>query len=661
MLQILTDRPIVRLIVNSIPQNIQRFVGQFVFLLLIMAVWRAVFLIFQGPDLIASNSLLYLRSFYIGLRLDLVIGAYFILPLFILDWFRLIPRLEQVVGRITRHYLVAIAALLSFMSIIDLYFYEEFNSHLNLLVFQANVVRSETFRYIWEQYAVIRIILVLGGISWGVYKLLSWLEKRAVQSRKGWKSQLTAGIISLVFLVLAIRGGWQERPIDWGHAMFSDDFTANQIALNGIFLLGRSAVQLSSEQSLQKSLNHFDDQQALEDTKALLLGPGEAYTNPFNLERVITDPTPIQPNIVLVILESHLGSLCGYINPTEVGVTPVLDSLAHNGLAFDRCYANGSRSAFGISSILMSWPVLPGLPLISQMESSRGAPSLANYLRQIGYQNIFLYGGDSQFDNMEGFAKANGYDQVIDDDDLDEPEGTMWGIFDHHMFDESLELLDSATTPLQLTLFTTSNHQPWEVPGDYASRIPPFEDTDFRSGKVHRTMSYVDLALGEFMEQASSKPWFENTLFVFVADHGLTRYRQQFEDLRNGHIPWVIYSPKIIQESLLISAPVSQMDIMPTLFGIIDYPLPYTAMGRDALTNATAFAPRITNDYFVWVEDDFQYGELLNQNSELHRIRDPLQMERESIDAKGPKFLYYQNRHRKFLQTAFTQFKAFGE
>mgnify|MGYP002638784690 CR=1 FL=1 len=628
--------------------------------MLLESFWRFTFLLFQTNHMEIPKWTLYSQAFFVGLRLDAIIASVLLIPVVLtIFWIHYLVG-QKIISAVLKWYLVIVTILISYLSVIDIFFFEEFNTHLNILLMQSNVVRIESILFLWQEYPIIKFSASILVVAWTGHLLLKALDKRLRETISTWPTLLGAGVLSLLMLVTGLRGGWQERPIDWGYAMFSEDNLANQIALNGIFFLGRSVIELSSEKNLRNRLHFSSNESALENTKKLIGGANEIFLEDFSLKRKLIINKSIKPNIVLIILESHVGLFCGYINPDEQRVTPVLDSLASQGIAFTHSFANGPRSAFGISSILMSWPVLPGLPLISLIGATKKVPCIANYLKEVGYNNIFLYGGDSQFDNMQGFAKTNGYDRVIDRDDLPALPGTMWGIYDHHVFDYAKNLLDEATAPLQLTLFTTTNHQPWEYPETYKSRIPDFSDVSFRNGDVHRTMAYVDLVIGEFMASARKAPWFDNTIFVFVADHGLTVYRDQFEDLRNGHIPMLIYAPGILAESRTIERPTSQVDILPTLFGIIGYAEPFEAMGRDVLNDDGAFASRITNDYMLWLEDDYLYTEILGQSSTLSRIDDYYKMSTSQIQDNDPKFYSVPPKYHDYLQTAFTQFKSFG-
>ena len=644
-----------------VPPSFIRLWLSFLYLVLLQGFWRFIFLLFQSSELSSDKWPFYFKSFWVGAHLDAVIASYFLLPvlltIFWLHYFISAWRYAQAL----RIYLALATAIISMLSLIDVYFFLEFNTHLNILTRQANVLRIESIQFLWFEYPVLKI---LGGVSlltWMGHLLMQFVDGRISKQTGRWPGQIVFSLVSLVMLVSTLRGGWQERPIDWGYAIFSDDNLSNQIALNGIFVLGRSVIELSSEKNLRKSLTYVSTETALEDTREMIRGDNEIFIDDTSLKRKFVNAELITPNIVLFILESHVGEFCGYINPAEQGVTPVLDSLARKGISFTQCIANGQRSAFGIGSILMSWPTLPGLPLISQIEATQHAPCLANTLEQVGYRNIFLYGGLSQFDNMKGFALANGFDEVIDRDVLPEQPGTMWGMYDHYVFDYAKKLLDETEKPLQLTLFTTTNHQPWDFPESYKASVGEFSKDKFRSGAVHKTMKYVDTVLGEFMDDARSAPWFDNTIFVFVADHGLTVHRENFEDLRNGRIPLVFYAPQILGEPRLITQPVSQVDILPTLLSIIGYPEAFEAMGRNVLAHDNGYASRITNDFMVWYDGDNLLTEILGQSSTANKINDFSTMELSPLSNESAEMIKLRDRYHSYLQTAFTQFKGFGK
>jgi len=287
---------------------------------------------------------------------------------------------------------------------------------------------------------------------------------------------------------------------------------------------------------------------------------------------------------------------------------------------------------------------------------------LGSALRAAGYSTMFLYGRDSQFDNMNGFLSANSFDQVLDRKDFSSVHaGTKWGIFDHAVFDRTLEELDKSSKPMFLTLFTTSNHQPWSIPPEYEAATPNFPDTLYRQGDVHRSMAYVNQALGEFMEKAARHEWYDNSVFVFIADHGLTVHKSPLAKVQNAHIPFVIYAPGLSLEPRIIDKPVSQVDVAPTVLGLIDYPLPYTFFGQNALAAVNGVACKIIGGEAFWLQDDYLYFERFGQEAKLFKIQKSLADTFEQIPSNSSLFNTYQKNFRSYLQTGSDQVKAFGK
>lgn len=622
-----------------------------------MDFWRLYFLIRTFSDLQAPQFYLYFKAFLIGFRLDAVIAGYLTLPVLLTIFLPWIGWASKIYRKIFWIYTAATLVLISFLNLVDANFFQEFGTHINILAVQRNAVQGDTLRYIWQEYHVIGMILAMAVSSFIMYKVLKVVVGRLKQETAGYVKYTAVFIFSLAALVTAVRGGWQERPINWGHAMFSNHEPANQIAMNGIFLLSRSVIELASEGKLDQTLSYYPRSEALDQVIRLISNPGESFIDSSRLVRKNNSGRPpIKPNIVLFILESHVGEFCGFINPEMKNVTPVLDSLANNGLMYTNCYANGKRSAYGISSIVNSWPTLPGYPLIATVEAQQDIQTAGTLLKGIGYDTIFLYGGDADFDNMKGFLRANGFDSILERKDFPAfTPGTKWGVFDHYVFEKSMQLLDQAQDPLLLTVFTTTNHQPFEIPEEYEDQIPFFDYT-YRDGKTHRTMSYVDRSIGAFMAESKSRDWFDNTLFVFISDHGLNIHREMYEDPRNAHIPLVIYGPGIVDQPRVIDTLVSQADVLPTLLHLIGYSEPYRLFGRNTLADGPGFACRVANDHILWLERDILYIEDLKQSAAAYAYSSIYQQPYTELAKTDPGFSQIQKRCRSYLQTAYFAF-----
>ena len=239
-----------------------------------------------------------------------------------------------------------------------------------------------------------------------------------------------------------------------------------------------------------------------------------------------------------------------------------------------------------------------------------------------------MYGGDSNFDKMKAFVEANQFDQVIDrllDSDLqklnldNKNQGVNpWGIFDEHLFKKYIELMDNKNGPTFTTILTTTNHVPWIIPDSLKLAIPDYKskNKDFEESK--KTMIYVDMMLKQFFNQIEGKDWFENTVFIITADHGLNIYKSYANDARNGLIPFLIYN-KNLDSHPEIAKTVSHIDIIPTfldLIGEIEAFPEKELFGCSGFKGTNGFAFRNNDNNIQWIENGLVYSENVGFNFE---------------------------------------------
>ena len=297
------------------------------------------------------------------------------------------------------------------------------------------------------------------------------------------------------------------------------------------------------------------------------------------LEREVTAPGPPRPlNLVLVSIESlgadYVESLGG-----RKGLTPNLDRLAAEGLSFTHLYATGLRTVRGLEALSLSVPPTPG-HAVPMRPHNKDFQTLGKVLAEHGYAPLYLYGGYSYFDNMRDFFEGNGY-TVIDRGALaasDISHETIWGVADEDLFRLAIREIDArsaAGTRVFAHIMTTSNHRPFTYPEGRID-IPPGSGRD---GAV----KYTDWAIGRFIEDASHRPWFSETLFVFVADH--TSHGRGRTDLppENYHIPLIVYAPGIVA-SRRVDWVASQIDVAPTVLALLRISYISRFFGQDILT-----------------------------------------------------------------------------
>jgi phosphoglycerol transferase MdoB-like AlkP superfamily enzyme len=271
-------------------------------------------------------------------------------------------------------------------------------------------------------------------------------------------------------------------------------------------------------------------------------------------------------NVVLISVESlSAEDLGAFGNPQ--GLTPHLDRLAREGLLFTRLYATGTRTVRGLEALSLGTPPIPGQAIVRRPGNEHLA-TVGEILRRQGYETYFIYGGYGYFDNMNAYFAGNDY-QVIDRTDFPRDSvgfANVWGVADEYLFDNTLTVLDrahAAGKPFLAQVMTTSNHRPYTYP---AGRID-IPSPGSRPGAV----KYTDYAIGRFIEQARKRPWFNDTLFVIVADHCAAVAGKSKLPVEGYHIPLILYAPKLLKPGRNARL-VSQIDIPPTLLDTMGLP-----------------------------------------------------------------------------------------
>jgi phosphoglycerol transferase MdoB-like AlkP superfamily enzyme len=267
-------------------------------------------------------------------------------------------------------------------------------------------------------------------------------------------------------------------------------------------------------------------------------------------------------------------------------LTPFLDSLADQGLFFTNLYAAGNRTVRGLEAVTLCLPPAPGESIIKRKDNKRKF-SVGYVFKRRDYAVKFLYGGYSYFDNMKDFYSGNGY-EVIDRDSLTDNEITfanVWGACDEDMARKAIQVMNRETSegrPFFNHWMTVSNHRPFTYP---EGKIDIPGDSKSRKGGV----KYTDYALSRFFKMAERQPWFNNTVFVIVADHCASSAGKTTLPMDKYRIPAIIYSKGFIKPEK-IPVLMSQIDLMPTVLGLLHFSYPSRFYGADVLK--TDYRPR---------------------------------------------------------------------
>ncbi len=471
-----------------------------------------------------------------------------------------------------------------FSALSEWFFWDEFGVRFNFIAVDYLVYSKEVINNILESYPVYRLVSLLAVIALGVTLLLRGCLRTGLASElPSWRQRFT-GVGGLALLALVSFGllgqdsprglggnTYQRELASNGPYQFFAAFRNNELDYAQFFpTLPTAEAARQLRQELQSDNVHF------------------VGTDPLDIRRHIDNPgEPRKLNVVLVTIESFSAKYMGSFGNTR-GLTPNLDRLRKESLFFNNFYSTGTRTDRGLEAITLSVPPTPGRSIVKRIGRESGFGSVGQQLVAKGYDSVFVYGGRGYFDNMNAFFSGNGY-RIVDQANAPAEEvkfTNAWGMADEDLYSQAIKAADAdfaSGKPFFLQLMTTSNHRPYTYP---AGRID-IPSGDGRDGAV----KYTDWAINDFLTRARQKPWFDNTVFIFVADHCAGSAGVQDLPVDEYHIPLFVYAPKWIQpreESQLAS----QIDLAPTLLGLLNMDYESTFYGRDLL-KPQGQAPRV--------------------------------------------------------------------
>ena len=385
------------------------------------------------------------------------------------------------------------------------------------------------------------------------------------------------GIFVLVILVvfIGVRGGIQRKTIHIIDAYSIGDPAQGNLILNGAYSALRSfdnkpsvRHEFYSETELQQYAREFG-----------LVGDNPAF--PF--QRHFTDKQPSKLNVVVVVLESWSYKYIDALSGNNYGITPNFDKLVKEGLVFDRFYAAGQRSIDGLQAILTGVPNLVDLPALGWGLESNKFSRLGHMLGKHGYHTLFAQSSRRTSFHIDSIAAATGFKDYYGMEDMQleldyaDPESFWYG-WDHETFNKVQQRLTEVKQPFFSFIFTGSTHGPYGTLPKRFLKKPHASDSE--EGFMN-TLYYADWAIGQFMQEARQQSWFDNTVFIFTADHTVGAYRSG-STTEQFHVPLLIYSPQHIKAGVdnTIS---SHFDIMPTIIDLLGLPDSFSTSGQSLL------------------------------------------------------------------------------
>lgn len=528
------------------------FARYFLFWLLYFAVDRFIFMFIFHIKLRNIPLSEKLATYYHALRLDLSMAAYLtVIPLLVYTFWYFTDR-EKIAFNWVRIYNGVLIVLFSLISVINFNIYREWGSKVNSRAIEF-AVRTPNESLASSASSPIFLILFVFLILLAVGFYLNFiLIRRYIQFSKTptW-AKFSITLLTLSFNFLLIRG-IGNIPNSQSMAFFSTHQILNHASLNTEWNLMSSMLANSK---VKKNPYRYVNQQ-------------QADIEVGNLYHVAKDTTisflkTERPNVVIFILESFTADLTKALG-NEDGITPTLDSLAKKGVSFSQIYATGNRTDKGLIGSLTGFPTLATASIVSWPEKMQKIPAISQKLYQNGYQTSFYYGGASEFDNYKIFILGHQYQKLTDRYTFDKKDmNSKWGAYDGLVFNKQLTDANATKQPFFSTILSLTNHEPFELPVRYkfgsADNVQRFKSTAF----------YTDSCIGSYLSEAKKQPWYKNTLFVFIADHGhtLPKTNHEIYEPQRYHIPMIFYGDVIKEEfkAKVFDQTGSQQDLAATL------------------------------------------------------------------------------------------------
>jgi membrane-anchored protein YejM (alkaline phosphatase superfamily) len=573
----------------ALPPQFRLLLWMFLAGLVVFQLGRLVFFIVNSDQITGIPIGTIISAFLIGFRFDAIIVLWILLPLLLLlPW---LPRRLASVRWVARLYVTAAFSLSALLLLIDARFYDNLGTHLNFLAYEYFNQGNTFWHLVFSDPMFYQFIL-----GWLAASVIIWIcigrlirVCAEVRFETRWFVYAVWFVIAFALTFLGIRGRTGLSPIGWSVAYFSDNQFINQLGLNGVYTLGRATMEEGNDPRLSylpesERFPFIPLADGIDTVQAMLGQPNGLWLEPGkSLLRETSQPPPpwgFKANVVIVLMESWSGQLTGSLGYPR-HLTPRFDSLAENGILFTNFYANGVRSNYGIGATLCSFPALPGRSIMTRYNAAHPFVALSEILQERGYQNIFAYGGDIVFDNMKGFLTTKKYGRLLDDEYFGkENVFAKWGVPDHLVFDKLVTMIDSLPRPFNLTAFTLSNHEPFDLPDSSVQRYKDNSDTS----RLYNVQLYADKAIGDFISRFKEHSAFDSTIFVFVSDHTKRGEDRYLLDPLGFQIPLLIYSPNLIGDSAVrVDVVGGQIDVIPTLMGMLGGEYQHASWGRNLL------------------------------------------------------------------------------
>lgn len=569
--------------------------------LVLLSVSRAVFVIWYHERVAITNELV--NIFLQGVRADLIlIGIWVFIPVLCAPFF-FWKRANAVWFSWTYLWSLLGVVIILFMELATPAFLHQFDVRPNRIFIEYLLYPREILSTLWHGF---RWPLIIGLVLTPLFgSIIHRFLKLPGVNQSPWSLIKMLLVWPLVVLIvfMSIRSTTSHRPANPALFAITGDSMVNSLVINSTYSVLYALYSMKHEARSSEIYGKLPTSIMLKHTLEWPWLDTYQFNNPEypTLHRQVAVLERKRPLNLVIVLQESMGatfvkSLGG------IGVTPELEKLVEKGMWFEHMYATGTRSVRGIEAVISGFLPTPAQSVVKLSNSQRNFMTMATLLASAGYHTQFIYGGEAHFDNMRGFFTNNGFKDIVDNKRIMDPVFVgSWGASDEDLFRQAhieLDRLHQTGRPFFSLIFTSSNHEPFEFPDGRVRLHEPPKNT------VYNAVKYADWAMGQFFEQVKQSTYWQDTVFLVVADHDNRVYGNNLIPIEKFKIPALILGADIKPSK--VSTLGSQIDLMPTLLSLMGVSACHPMVGRDFVRDSFSPGRAILQfeNYFALMETE---------------------------------------------------------
>lgn len=579
--------------------------AMYILALPMLSISRIGMMFWQSDRVLATG--IWWRILFEGFRVDLILlGLMAIIPLTLMPLFSH-DKAWQYWKRLSFLWVVLSLLLIVLLESVTPGFMAEYSTRPNRLAIEYLKYPDEVLSMLWNGFRV-HVIAVIFIVLLATKALIvffqPWCQQtKAVNSKNNWY------VWPLVIFVIlcSIRATTFHRPANPAYFAITNDTLVNNLVLNSSWSVMHAVYNLKHESKSSDIYGKMTYQEVMEqvrETQHSLQDNRQSLNHPQigTLKLQVASEKRQKPLNLVIILQESLGAT--FVSSLGgIDATPELEKLKSEGWWFNHLYATGTRSVRGIEAVVSGYMPTPAQSVVKLSGAQENFFTLASLLDSKGYLSEFIYGGESHFDNMRTFFVNNGFKKIVDETDYINPKFVgSWGVSDEDLFDKThTQLLQhhKNNQPFFTLVFTSSNHAPFQFPDGRIQLLNQPQASE------NNAVKYADFAMGEFFRKAKKSPYWENTVFLVVADHDVRVRGNSLVPIQNFHIPALILGADI--KPKIINTVASQIDLPTTMLSLMGVDAIHPMVGRDLTNEELTLKGRAMMQYednYAWLEGD---------------------------------------------------------